>query len=168
MKTWLIPFKKLNYSKVNQRSVLSSTKVIFLVLVAESSKISDNMSEEYKALLETMRHNYELWQQFSNETWAKYAEVWQKAIGSSPELQKRIAETWQKAPYEAGMEQMKKFSEMWENALKVSSSESIKTFGKYWQNFWSTTTDEQFKAYRDTLQKFTEQQQKIGINKQSD
>ncbi len=63
---------------------------------------------------------------------------------------------------------MKKFSEMWENALKVSSSESIMTFGKYWQNFWSTTTDEQFKAYRDTLQKITEQQQKVGKNKQSD
>ena len=57
---------------------------------------------------------------------------------------------------------------MWENALKVSSSESIKNFGKYWQNFWSITTDEQFKAYRDTLQKITEQQQKVGKNKQSD
>jgi len=137
-------------------------------MAAESSKISDNMSVGYKTLLETMRRNYELWQQLSNETWAKYAEEWQKAIGSSPELQKTIAETWQKVSSEAGIEQMKKFSEMWGNALKTSSSESIMTFGKYWQNFWSTTTDEQFKAYRDTLQKFTEQQQKIGINKQSD
>jgi len=137
-------------------------------MATESSKISDNMLDGYKTLLETMRHNYELWQQLSTEAWTKYAEEWQKAIGSSPELQKKIAESWQKASYEPGMEQMKKFSKMWENALKVSSSESIKTFGKDWQNFWSTTTDEQFKAYRDTLQKFTEQQQKIWKNKQSD
>jgi len=137
-------------------------------MVAKSSKISDNMLVGYKTLLETMRRNYELGQQLSTEAWTKYVEEWQKAIGSNPELQKRIAETWQKASYEAGMEQMKKFSEMWENTLKISSSESIKTFGKYWQNFWSTTTDEQFKAYRDTLQKFPEQQQKISKNKQSD
>ncbi len=130
-------------------------------MAAKSSKKSDNMLVGYKTLLETMRRNYELWQQLSNEAWTKYAEEWQKAIGSSPELQKRMAETGQKASYEAGTEQMKKFSEMWENTLKISSSESIETFGKYWQNFWSTTTDEQFKAYREALQKFTEQQQKI-------
>ncbi len=137
-------------------------------MAAKSSKKSDNMLVGYKTLLETMRHNYELWQQLSTEAWTKYAEEWQKAIGSSPELQKRMAETGQKVSYEAGMEQMKKFSEMWKNTLKIPSSESIMTFGKYWQNFWSTTTDEQFKAYRDTLQKFTEQQQKIWKNKQSD
>ncbi len=57
-------------------------------MAAKSSEISDNMSEEYKALLETIRHNYEICQQLSNETWAKDADEWQKAIVSSPELQK--------------------------------------------------------------------------------
>jgi len=135
--------------------------VIFLVMTAKSNKMPDNMCKEYKALLETMRHNYELWQQLSNEAWTKYSEIWQKAIESSPELQKRIGGAWDKTSSEAGMEQMKKFSEMWENTLKISSFDAMNAFSKYWQKFWMASSTEQFKAYREALQKFTEQQQNL-------
>lgn len=116
---------------------------------------------EYKALLETMRQNYELWKQLSSEAWTKYSETWQKTIDSSPELQKRIEGAWGKTSYQAGMEQMKKFSEMWENTLKISSFEAMITFSRYWQKFWMASTPEQFKVYREALEKFTEQQQSI-------
>lgn len=123
--------------------------------------MSENMWVEYKALLETMRHNYELWQQLSNEAWGKYSEIWQKTIESSPELQKRITEAWNITSNEVGMEQIKKFGEMWENTLKISSFDAMNAFSRYWQKFWMASTAEQFKVYREALQKFTEQQQNI-------
>ena len=102
-------------------------------------------------LVQSMKESFEFWHKTFEDSLVNYPLVWNKAIKSNSEIQKKIHEAWKKNSIHNAETQIQQFLELWSYTIRKSNFEIAKKSMQQWQEFWKNTTNEQFKTYTEIL-----------------
>ena len=102
-------------------------------------------------LVQSMKESFEFWQKTFEDSLVNYPLVWNKAVKSNSEIQKKIHDTWKKNSIQNAETQIQQFLELWSHAIRKSNFEIAKRSMQQWQEFWKNTTNEQFSTYAEIL-----------------